>query len=158
MDEMISRIKDFSSINKNVKQVIMFDQTIRDIDIIKLYNDFGLSREKMEKSMSNYRDVGIILELVKMDEEYNTDWKYYINKFILPGTEPSKFDNILISKDKILLLLLTNRRLLRVDMRRLNNKIEQINRDITIYNEPIATEPKQSERKGLMGTIRKIFG
>ncbi|MBW2983634.1 hypothetical protein KY361_00795 [Candidatus Woesearchaeota archaeon] len=158
MDEMISRIKEFSSINKNVKQVIMFDQSIRDIDVIKLYNDFGLTREKMEKSMSNYRDVGIILELVKMDEEYNTDWKYYINKFILPGTEPSKFDNILISKDKKMLLLLTNRRLLRVDMRRLNSKIEQINRDITIYNEPIATEPKQPERKGLMGAIRKIFG
>ena len=135
----------------------MFDQTIRDIDIIKLYNDFGLAREKMEKSMSNYRDVGIILELLKMDEEYNTDWKYYIDKFILPGTEESKFDNISVSKDRKMLLLLTNRRLLRVDMRRLNNKMGQINRDITIYNEPMP-EKKAEEKKGLMGAIRKIFG
>lgn len=158
MDEMISRIKEFSSVNKNVRQVIIFDQTIKDIDIIKLYNDFGLAREKLEKSMSNYRDVGVILELVKMDEEYNTDWKYYIDKFILPCSEPSKFNNILTSKDKNRLLLLTNRRLLRVDMRRLNHKIEQINRDITIYNEPTVSHPKKPARKGLMGTIRKIFG
>ncbi|MBW2980208.1 hypothetical protein KY360_02210 [Candidatus Woesearchaeota archaeon] len=157
MEEMISRIKEFSSVNKNIKQVIVFDQTIKDIDVIKLYNDFSLTREKLEQSMGNYRDVGVVIELVKMDEEYNTDWKYYINKFIRPGTEPSKFDNILVSKDQGMLLLLTNRRLLRVDMRRLNENIERINRDITIYNEPIA-QPKQPEKKGLMGTIRKIFG
>ena len=156
MDEMVSRIKEFSSINKNIKQVIIFDHTIKDIDIIKLYNDFSLSKDKMEKSMGNYRDVGVILELVKMDEEFKADWDYHIKKFILPGTESSKFDNILVSKDKKRIFLLTNRRLLRVDMRRLNGKIEKINRDITIFNEPLP-EKKIDEQKGLMGTIKKIF-
>ena len=70
MDEMISRIKEFSSVNKNIKQVIIFDQTIKDIDIIKLYNDFELKREKLEQSMKNYRDVGIVLELVKEDADF----------------------------------------------------------------------------------------
>lgn len=155
---MISRIKDFSSVNKNIRQVVVFDQTIKDIDIIKLYNDFSLDKVSLEKSMSNYRDVGIVLELLKMDEEYNSDWKYYIDKFILPGTEESKFDNILVSKDQKRILLLTNRRLLRVDMRRLNNKLDQINRDIAVYNEPIVSKPKEAEKKGFMGAIKKIFG
>jgi hypothetical protein len=156
MDEMVSRIKDFSSINKNIKQVVMFDQSIKDIDIIKLYNEFGLTKEKMEKSMNNYRDVGIVIDLLKMDEEYKADWGYYIKKFFLPGSESSKFDNILVSKDQKRILLLTNRRLYRVDLRHLNNKVDQINRDIAIYNEPVP-EAKKPERKGLMGAIRKIF-
>ncbi|MFC1705121.1 hypothetical protein ACFLZ6_02225 [Nanoarchaeota archaeon] len=157
MDEMISRIREFSSINKNIKQVIMFDQSIKDIDIIKLYNDFGLTREKLEQSMGNYRDAGIILELVKVDEDYKADWNYYIKKFILSEDESSKFDNIMVNKQQNMLFLLTNRRLLRVDMRRLNEKIEAINRDIAVYNEPIVSQPKDSEKKGLMGTIRKMF-
>ncbi len=157
MEEMISRIKEFSSINKNIRQVIIFDQSIQDVDILKLHNEFGLSREKLEKSMSNYRDVGIILELLKADEEFNTDWDYYINKFLLPGTEPSKFDNVLVNNDKSKLLLLTNRRLLRVDMQRMNSKIEQINRDIEVYNEPVTREAKKQEKLGFMGAIKKIF-
>ena len=45
----------------------------------------------------------------------------------------------------------------RIHMRRLNGKIEKINRDITIFNEPLP-EKKAEEKKGLMGTIKKIFG
>jgi hypothetical protein len=106
--------------------------------------------------MNNYRDVGIVLELLRMDEDHKEDWSYYIKKFFLPGSESSKFDNILVSKDQKKLLLLTNRRLYRVDLRHLNNKVDQINRDISIYNEPVP-EAKKPERKGFMGAIRKIF-
>ena len=154
---MISKIKEISSSNKNISKIIVFDKTARAKDLAILYDDFGCPPEHIEKAKKIYRNVAMILSLKKENDEYAAEWQTFLEKTFPKSQGFSKLENIFVNKDFNKLLLITNRRLVTVDIKRINEKLKNINYQIVIYNESI-NQKALPERKGFLDTVKRIFG
>jgi len=154
--ELISRIKGLELNKEHIKFLISFNQEISPKTLM-IFNEFGLDKKDIDFFTKNYRNLGIIFNLTKKDENTD-DWTRFVN-VIIPMKKPiSRLDNMFISKDFSKALLVTNKRLLKVDVKRLNEKISKINRIISEYNE--LWEPKEISmlnRKSLFKSIIKVF-
>jgi len=153
--EIISRIAEIDPTNKNITKIIVFDEGMSNKDFSILVNEFDYGKEMVDKSVNIYRNVGIILSLVKKDEGL-AEWKTYLDMFFPRKNVITKLDNVFLSKNYDKLLLVTNRRLVTVDVKKINEKIRKMNYEIEAYNESIKQEATP-ERKGFMDIMKKIF-
>lgn len=152
---MVSRIAGIDPTNKNIAKIIVFDEGMSNKDFSILVNEFDYGKEMVDKSISIYRNVGLVLSLVKKDEGL-AEWKTYLDRFFPKKNVITKLDNVFLSKSYDKLLLVTNRRLVTVDVKKINEKIRKINYEIETYNDSIKQEITP-ERKGFMDVMKKIF-
>ena len=154
----ISRIAEIDASNKNIAKIIVFDKTMKDTDLKMLIEQFDYGQEMVEKSIKLYRNVAIVMALAKKDEPLTTEWKLFLERHFPKKAAASKFDNIFLNKGYDKLLLITNRRLVTVDVKKLNEKITQINYDIAYYNESLEEEtPHEPEKRTFGDVIKGIF-
>src|SRR3989338_8962743 len=102
---MISKITEIDPKNENIKKIVVFDKNVGFEDLMKIYNEFDYDRTKIEKSARIYRDVGLVLELKKSDENLSAEWKEFLKQTFPKRDTPSKLDNVFVSKDYNKLLL-----------------------------------------------------
>jgi|TARA_B100001971_G_scaffold210469_1_gene236042 hypothetical protein len=153
---MISKIAEIDPTNSNLTKIIVLDQ-LQDKDSSILLNEFSCGKDVINTSVRMYRNIALILNLVKTDEGLN-EWNAFIDRHMPKKEKISKLDNIFVSKNYDKLLLVTNRRLVSVDMKNLNDKIKKINTDIEILNDSVEKEIQPVEKKGFMDTIKGMFG
>jgi tRNA U34 5-carboxymethylaminomethyl modifying GTPase MnmE/TrmE len=153
--EIISRISEIDPTNKNIAKIIVFDEGMSNKDFSVLVNEFDYGKEMVDKSVGIYRNVGIVLSLAKKDEGL-AEWKTYLDRFFPKKKVVTKLDNVFLSKNYDKLLLITNRRLVTVDVKKINEKIRKMNYEIDVYNDSVSQEITP-ERKGFMDVMKKIF-
>jgi len=156
--KMISKIKEIAP-KENIKNIVVFDEGVNYTDLMKLYNEFDYDRDKMETSVKIYRNTGLILDLVKTEEEYGAEWKPFLQAAFPTKDTVSKLDNIFVNKEFNKLLLITNKRLMMTDLKRVNKKIEDINYHISEHNEEwLEQHPQKAEEKKTFGErVKEIF-
>ncbi len=154
----VSKIAEIDASNKNITKIIVFDKTMKDADLKTLIEEFDYGKELVDKSTKIYRSVALIMDLVKMDKDLSAEWQLFLEKYFPKRAVVSKLDNVFVSKNYNKLLLITNRRLVTVDIRKLNEKIMQVNNDIDYYNASLEKEmPQEPERKTFKDIIKSIF-
>lgn len=155
---LVSRIAEIDASNKNITKIIVFDKTMKGQDIKMLIEEFDYGQELIDKSVSIYRNVALVMNLVKTKEELLTEWKPFLEKHFPKKAVVSKLDNVFMNKSYNKLLLITNRRLVTVDVKKLNEKIARTNNDIDYYNETLEKEmPKEEEKRTFKDVIKGIF-
>jgi len=159
MEEKISTIKKIELKKENIISMIMFDKSLGGTDLKFLEEEFDIYKDEIEKFAECYKNIGIVLNLTPINEELLKDWKIFIRKVIKKSYEFDKFNNIRVGKNYDKILLITNKRLLKVDLSKLNEKIEEINYRIESYDERIEAEMKElaktakEEHKGIFGRL-----
>jgi hypothetical protein len=152
---LISKIQKISPENENIKKVMLFDEKLSDKEKSFLNDEFNVTKEMIEKSMAIYRNVALVVDL-KTNGEGSTNWKVFLEKKFPQKEEFSKLDNVFIGKDFDTILLLTNRRLMMVDIKKTNEKLEMINAEVEIFNKNL--KPKIDEdRLTLFGKLKTLF-
>jgi len=151
----VSKIKGVDSINKNISKIIVVNGQTPSKDLAFLHEEFGYDKTTMDRSLKLYRNIALVLDLIKTDTELSNNWMYYLKKHF-PSTK-SKLNNILINKDNNKLLLITNRRLVTLDIKRVNEKIVQINSDVDYYNKSLESE-ENLEKPSFKTLLKKVFG
>ena len=140
-DLRISKIRELELNKDHVEKFVLFDSKVDYQDIALMYNEFGFDKSKIEGGMKNYRDLAIIFRLSKQDPELLDAWDDYIIEVMPMPREITRLDNILINHDFNKVLLITNKRLMKHDLSRLNKKINEINTKIAIHNAPMTRKP-----------------
>lgn len=154
----VSRLAEIDASNKNITKIIVFDKSMRDSDIKTLSDEFDYGNEMIDKSTKIYRNVALVMDLVKMDEGLSAEWRLFLEKHFPKREFATKFDNVLYNKSYNKLMLVTNRRLITVDIKKLNEKIMRINNDIAYYNGTLEKEmPKEPEKRTFINIIKGIF-
>lgn len=135
MKNQISRIKYFNV--NGVLKILNFDKNISVNMLITLWSKFDLNKRDIDDFVSDDKNLGVLLNLVKKDIAYSDNWKQFIDIYFLKKKYMTKPDNIIISKDYGILLLITNKKNLVEDLKNLNNLIFKINKYIEEYNNKI---------------------
>ena len=151
---MISKIAEIFPTNTAYTKILVLDR-LKDKDYNALVNEFNYNKDLIDKSVKMYRNIAIILKLEKTDEG-PAEWKAFIDRHLPKKEKVTKLDNIFVSKNYDMLLLITNRRLVTVDLKNLNEKIKKINTDIEILNDTLEKE-KPLEKKKFTDIIKGIF-
>jgi len=153
----VSKITKVDASNKNITKIVVFDKTMKDSDLRMLIDEFDYGKELVDKSVGIYRNVALVTKLVKKNEDLSTEWKSFLERYFPKKSVVSKLDNIFLSKNHDKILLITNRRLVTVDIKKLNEKITRINGDIQYYNESLEEEMKEPEKITFRDVIKGIF-
>ena len=163
MEERISTIKKVELKKEAMESMIIFDRGLDGSDLKFLEDEFDLYKEDIEKFRANYKNLAIVFKLAPVQEGLLTDWKEFIHKVIKRGHDSDKFNNIFMNKRHDKILLITNKRLLKVDLNKLNEKIEEINCRVESYDEKVKVEMEdlaeatKEEHKGFLGRIMRIL-
>ena len=161
MEERISTIKKVELKKEDMQSMIMFDSKLSVNDLKFLEDEFDFYKEDVDKFAANYKNLGIVFKLTPIQKEFLADWKIFLQKVIKKSYEFDKFHNLFvnISYDKI--LLVTNKRLLKVDLSKLNEKIEDINYRIENFDEKVETEMKDlseaTKNKGFFSRLVEVL-
>ena len=147
MEEKISTIKKVELKKEGMHSMIMLDGNLRGTDLKFLEDEFELYKEDIDRLVSKYKNIGIVFGLAQIQEGYLKDWKTFIREVIRHSEEMDKFRNILVNKSGDKLLLITNKRLIQMDLNNLNEKIENVNYRIEDYNEKLDIDRKESDRE-----------
>lgn len=146
----ISKIKELD-LNKNfIEKFVIFDASLGVAEMAVMFNEFGFDKDKIESGIKINRDLALIFKLIKEDPYAKDDWQPFINEVLPQKDSFSKLDNIFVGKDFKKILLVTNQRLLRYDLDRLNKKVNETNLKINIYNAPFIRKPSFKERIGVL--------
>ena len=146
-----------------MQSIIMFDKGLSGSDLKFLEDEFDFYREDIDKFGANYKNLALVFKLMPANKELLSDWKEFIQKVIKRSYDSDKFENIFLNKTYSRVLLVTNKRLLNVDLGKLNEKIEEINYRIESYDEKVKVEMDEmaeatkEEHKGFFGRIMKIL-
>ena len=161
MEERISTIKKVELKKEDMQSMIMFDSKLSVNDLKFLEDEFDFYKEDVDKFSANYKNLGIVFKLTPIQKEFLADWKIFLQKVIKKSYEFDKFHNLFvnISYDKI--LLVTNKRLLKVDLSKLNEKIEDINYRIESFDEKVETEmqglSEATKNKGFFSRLVEVL-
>jgi hypothetical protein len=154
----LSTIKKLDMKKESVQSIIMFDRGLKGSDLGFLEEEFDFNKELMSKFVANYKNVGIVFKLNEMQEETSKEWGVFIDRVIRKSSGLSAFDNIFVGKKYDSILLVTNKRLLKLDLGKLNNKIEDINYRIDGFNNKASEEmEKVAEGKGFFSKIVEVL-
>jgi hypothetical protein len=160
MEEKISTIKKVELKKEDMLSMVMFDRGMTATDLKFLEEEFGFYKKDADTFTASYKNVGVVFGLKAVNDEMAKDWKLFILKIIKKSVDFDKFHNIFVSKNYDKVLLVTNKRLLKIDLKKLNEKIEDINFRIESYDEKVmnemATETKE-EHKGIFGKIVEVL-
>ena len=161
MEERISTIKKLELKKEDMQSMIMFDSKLSVNDLKFLEDEFDFYKEDVDKFAANYKNLGVVFKLTPIQKEFLADWKIFLQKVIKKSYEFDKFHNLFvnISYDKI--LLVTNKRLLKVDLSKLNEKIEDINYRIESFDEKVETEmqglSEATKNKGFFSRLVEVL-
>lgn len=144
--ERISELNELKLNNEHVEKFILFDGKTDYGDLAFIFNDFGFDKAKFECGIKLYRDLGLVFRMAQHDPEHLDDWSEFISEVIPVKEDFNKLDNIFASKDCKRILMVTNQRLMRHDLARLNRKINEMNIKIAIHNAPLTRKPTLKER------------
>ena len=125
----VSQIAEIDASNKNITKVIVFDKSMNDSDIKLLSDEFDYDMGMIDKSTKIYRNVALVMDLVKKEENFSAGWGLFLEKYF-PKRESSKLDNVFYNKSYNKLLLIKNKRLVTIDVKKINKKNIRINNDI----------------------------
>ncbi|MDP7180537.1 MAG: hypothetical protein QF824_04675 [Candidatus Woesearchaeota archaeon] len=151
----MSKITEIDPTNNTLTKIIVLDQ-IHEKDYSMLVNEFGYGKDRVDASVKMYRNIALVLNLVQKGEG-EKDWKTFVNRHIPKKEKISKLDNTFVSKNCEKVLIVTNRRLVSVDLKNLNEKIRKINTDIEILNDSLAKEIEPEEKRTFMATLKGMF-
>lgn len=163
MEERISTIKKLELKKGDLHSMILFDRGLNTNDLKFLEDEFGFYKEDIDSFVSNYKNTGVVFELKAIKDEFSKDWAPFIRSAIKKSHGFDKFNNIFVSKGCDKVLLVTNKRLLKIDLSKLNEKIEEINYRIENYNEKAFEEMKtlaettKEEHKGIFSKIIEVL-
>ena len=138
----------------SVKKIILLNKYLSKEDSDFLKNDFSLNSNDVKHLLGGYRNIGLVFSLKEESNGLNFEWSPFISRVIIKNDIVNKLDHFFVSKDFNHILLLTTKRLLKVDVEKLNEKIEQINDAIHHYNVRIEKEKREIEHE--MDDIRRI--
>ena len=158
MEEYISTIKQVSLTKKDVYGLYAFNKLVTINDIKFLEEEFNFTEEKAEFFTKNYKPIGLVLRLTPSSIDASKDWKLFLLKIFKGNPELSKLENVYLGNSSDKLLLLTNKRLLKIDLKNVNDKIMDTNFRIESYNEKIGREiakihEEQDADKGFFGKM-----
>ena len=162
MEERISAIKKVELKKEDMLSMIMFERSLTGSDLKFLEDEFDFYKEDVNKFVANYKNVGIVFKLSPLKEELLADWKIFAQKVIKKTADFDKFHNIFVSKSYDKVLLVTNKRLLKVDLEKLNEKIEEINYRIESFDEKVEVEMDDlaeatKDKRGFFGKLVEVF-
>ncbi len=133
LKNQISRIKYFNA-NSPLK-ILSFDKSLNVNMLITLWNKFGLNKRDMDGFVSDNKNLGVFLNFSKKDGIYENNWKQFIDLFFPKKKSTGRYNNILVSKDYSMLLIVTERKILLEDLKGLNKMIFRINTSIKEHND-----------------------
>lgn len=163
MEERISTIKKLALKKEDIQSMIMLDIGLNGSDLKFLEDEFDFYKEDIDKFIANYKNLGVVFRLRPIIEEFVKDWKMFIQRVIKKSFEFDKFNNVFVNKGYDKILLISNKRLLKVDLKKLNEKIEEINYRIESYNEKVLEEMEglieatKEEHKGIFSRIVDVL-
>lgn len=162
MEERISAIKKVELKKEDMLSMIMFERSLTGSDLKFLEDEFDFYKEDVNKFVANYKNVGIVFKLSPLKEELLADWKIFVQKVIKKTADFDKFHNIFVSKAYDKVLLVTNKRLLKVDLEKLNEKIEEINYRIESFDEKVEVEMDDlaeatKDKRGFFSKLVEVF-
>jgi len=163
MEERVSPIKKVGLKKDDVLSMIMFDRDLNGSDLKFLEEEFDFYKEDIDKFVASYKNIGLVFKLSPVKGGMLKDWKSFIHRVIKKSFEFDKFHNIFVGKGYDKILLVTNKRLLKVDLAKLNEKIEEIDYRIESYDEKVdvemgeLAEATKDEHKGFFGKIVEVL-
>lgn len=163
MEERISTIKKLDLKKEDIQSIIMLDKELRGTDLKFLEDEFDFYKEDANKFVANYKNIGVLFKLTPIQTELLKDWKMFIPKVIRRSYGFDKFSNIFVNNTHNKVLIVSNKRLLRLDLKKLNEKIEEINYRIESHNEKVLEEMKElaettkEEHKGIFSRIIEVL-
>lgn len=163
MEERISTIKKVELKKESMHGIIMFDKSLSGSDLKFLEDGFDFYKEDADRFASNYKNLGLVFNLTPIKQEFLKDWGTFLRRAIKKSPEFDKFNNMFVSRGYDKVLVVTNKRLSGVDIKKLNEKIEDINYRIESYNEKIVEEMKgaaeaaKEEHKGILRRVLEVL-
>jgi len=163
MEERISTIKKLDLKKEDIESMIMFNRALDGKDSNFLEEEFDFYKEDIDKFAANYKNIGVVFRLRAIKEELLKDWKMFIQRVIKKSYDFDRFNNVFVNKKYDKILLVTNKRLLKVDLKKLNEKIEEINYRIESYDEKILEEMEdlaeatKEEHKGIFKRVIEVL-
>lgn len=140
MEEKISTIKKLELKKEQIQSMILFNSELNATDLKFLEEEFDFYKEDINNFVTNYKNLGVVFKLTPINEELVKDWKMFLQRVIKKSYDFDKFHNVFVNKSYDKLLLVSNKRLLDIDLKKLNEKIEEINYRIESFDEKVAEE------------------
>ena len=131
----------------SIEKIIFLNKYINKEDTIYLKEEFDLNSNVVKHLLDGYRNTGLVLNLFQQSEGLNFDWTPFISRIIINNDIINKLDNVFVNKDSNKVFLITTKRLLKVDLNKLNAKIELINEAIHRYNVKLSKEKREIEHE-----------
>ena len=130
---------------ESVDKIIFFNKYLDNEDIQFLKQEFDFNSNNIKYILGDYRNIGLIFDLKQENVTLNFDWSPFVNRVIIKNDIVGKLDNVFVNKEFNKMILLTTKRLLKIDLEKLNEKIGQINGAIHRYNVKIEKEKREIE-------------
>ena len=163
MEERISTIKKLDLKKEDIQSMIMFDRGLDGKDLKFLEDEFDFYKEDINNFAANYKNIGVVFKLTPIKEGMLKDWKMFMQRVIKKSYEFDRFNNVFVNKSYDKILLVSNKRLLGVDLKKLNEKIEEINYRVEHYDEKVLEEMEdlaeatKEEHKVFFGRMMRIW-
>jgi hypothetical protein len=161
MEERISTIKKVELKKDDIQSMIMFDRGMSGGDLKFLEDEFDFYKEDIDNFLSYYKNIGMVFRLKANDEKFVKDWEMFLKRVFKKKVEFDKFHNIFVAKKSDMLLLVTNKRLLKLDLKRLNERIQEINYRIENFDEKVLAEmedlAERTKHKGVFDRLIEVF-
>ncbi len=163
MEERISTIKKLELKKEDIQSMIMFDRGLNATDLKFLEDEFDFYKEDINNFVASYKNLGVVFKLTPINDELQKDWKMFLQRVVKKSYDFDKFHNIFVNKEYDKILLVTNKRLLKVDLKNLNAKIEDIDYRIESYDEKVAEEMQdlaeatKDEHKGIFSRVMEVL-
>ncbi len=155
MEQKVSTIKKLEAKKKDIYTMILFDSKLT-ADNMRLLEEFGFDSTMIDTFLTRYKNIGIVFRLKAIHENLSRNWKPFLDRVIKKGEEFGKLNNIFVNRTYDKILLVTNKRLFKIDLERLNKKIEEINYRIENYDERLDSELKEIEKTASTGFFRRL--
>ncbi|MFH2028773.1 MAG: hypothetical protein ABIJ08_06550 [Nanoarchaeota archaeon] len=132
---------------ESIEKIIFFTKNLPNEDFQFLKSEFDFNSNNVNYILGGHRNIGLVFNLNQKSDGLNFDWSPFINRVIIKNDIVNKLDNVFINKEYNKILLMTTKRLLKIDLDRLNEKIDLINTAIDRYNLKIEKERREIELK-----------
>lgn len=161
MDGMVSTIKKIDFKREEIFSFVVLNR-LSPHDQLFLEGEFGLSKEKVDFFVSNYRHIGLVFKLVPIQPEYARDWAEPLIRGFKDTDELSKFQNVFVARDAAKILLVTNKRMLKVDLDTINETLMDVNMRIEHTNDKVEKEFRhladvEKSQKGIFGRMMEAL-
>ena len=161
MSDYISTIKSVALKKADVYAMYVFNRMLHDTDKNYLAEEFSFTESMAQHFVANYRTIRLVFRLHAVQLDASKDWRHFLKKVFKHSSVPSKFDTVFINKAGDKLMLVTNKRLLKIDLRHVNEQILDVNFRVENCNERIAHEvavqDTQNQEEGFLGKIVNAF-